>query len=67
MLRNIGTPELLIVLAVVLLLFGAGRLPKLARSFGDSFRELREGVAEGAAVDAEPITETAAESDEAAT
>lgn len=40
---NFGLPELLIILVIVLLLFGSTRLPKLSRSIGQSFRELREG------------------------
>jgi sec-independent protein translocase protein TatA len=40
---NLGVTELLIVLAVVLLLFGSTRLPKLARSLGEASRELRKG------------------------
>lgn len=46
-LRNLGGPELLIILVVVLLLFGASRLPSLARSLGASAREFRRGVDEG--------------------
>ena len=42
-----GSPELIIILAVILLLFGAGRLPKLARSLGQASREFKEGIAEG--------------------
>ncbi len=45
---NLGAPELLIILAVVLLLFGSTRLPKLARSLGQASREFKSGVAEGA-------------------
>lgn len=44
MLRNIGGPEILIILVVVLLLFGATRLPKLARSIGESAKELKAGL-----------------------
>ena len=33
---NLGAPELLIILAVVLLLFGSTRLPSLARSLGQA-------------------------------
>lgn len=44
MLRNIGGPEILIILVVILLLFGATRLPKLARSIGESAKELRAGM-----------------------
>ena len=40
---NFGLPELLIILVIILLLFGSTRLPKLARSLGESMREMREG------------------------
>ncbi len=40
--------ELLIIAAILLLLFGASKLPKLARSLGSSAREFRKGVEEGA-------------------
>lgn len=46
--RNIGGPELLIVLVVVMLLFGAKKVPELARSIGASAREFKKGVEEGA-------------------
>ena len=38
--------EWIIVLVVVLLLFGASRLPKLARSMGEASREFKKGVSE---------------------
>ncbi len=40
--------ELLIIAGILLLLFGASKLPKLARSLGSSAREFRKGVEEGA-------------------
>jgi sec-independent protein translocase protein TatA len=43
---NIGAPELIIILLVVLVLFGASRLPKLARSIGEASREFKKGVSE---------------------
>lgn len=43
---NLGPTELIIVLLIVMLLFGAARLPKLARSLGESAREFRKGVEE---------------------
>lgn len=44
---NIGGPELLIVLAILLLVFGATRLPKLARSMGQAGKEFKAGLKEG--------------------
>ncbi len=41
---GLGPTELLIVLLVVLLLFGAARLPKLARSLGEAKREFDKGI-----------------------
>jgi sec-independent protein translocase protein TatA len=41
---DLSTPDLLIILAIVLLLFGAKKLPDLSRSLGTSARELRKGL-----------------------
>jgi sec-independent protein translocase protein TatA len=46
-------PDLLIILAVVVLLFGSSQLPKLARSLGSASKEFRKGIAEGAQDDEE--------------
>lgn len=43
---NLGPTELLIVFALVMVLFGANRLPKFARSLGEAQRELRQGYTE---------------------
>jgi sec-independent protein translocase protein TatA len=40
---DLSTPDLLIILAIVLLLFGAKRLPLLARTIGSTASELRRG------------------------
>ena len=42
-----GTPEIVIVLIVVLVLFGGSQLPKLARNLGAAQRELKKGLEEG--------------------
>ena len=53
---NLGAPELLIVLIVVLVLFGGSKLPKLARSLGQAQNEFKQGIKEGSVDDddAEP-------------
>ncbi|MCH1434109.1 MAG: twin-arginine translocase TatA/TatE family subunit [Acidimicrobiales bacterium] len=43
---NLGTPELLVILVIVLLVFGGARLPKLARSLGQAQKEFKEGLTE---------------------
>ena len=40
-------PEWIIILVVVLLIFGARKLPELARSLGASAKEFRKGIQEG--------------------
>ena len=45
---NIGAPELLIILVLVLLVFGGAKLPKLARSLGQAQREFKDGLTEAA-------------------
>ena len=42
---NIGATELAIIFIILLLLFGAKQLPKLARSFGEAAKEMRDGLA----------------------
>ena len=47
MFSGLRAQELLIVLLIVLLIFGARKLPDLARSLGASAKEFRKGVSEG--------------------
>lgn len=42
--EGLGGPELIMVLFVMLLLFGANRLPELARGLGKSMREIRKAT-----------------------
>jgi sec-independent protein translocase protein TatA len=41
---GLGYQELLLILVIVLILFGAQRLPDLARSLGSSVKEFKKGV-----------------------
>ncbi len=43
---NLGAPELIIIALVILLLFGATRLPKLGKSMGQSIRGFKQGLNE---------------------
>jgi sec-independent protein translocase protein TatA len=43
---NLGAPELIIIALVVLLLFGATRLPKLGKSMGQSISGFKKGLGE---------------------
>ena len=45
--RNLGWPELLVILLVIVVLFGARKLPDLARSLGKSLSEFKKGREEG--------------------
>jgi sec-independent protein translocase protein TatA len=58
---GLGYQELLIILVIVLILFGANRLPELARSLGSSVKEFKKGVNEAKGED---TTTTAAKKSE---
>lgn len=44
---GIGVTELIIILVIIILLFGAKKLPELSRSLGKSVGELRKGIDDG--------------------
>jgi sec-independent protein translocase protein TatA len=61
MFAGLASPShLIIVLVLVLLLFGAKRIPELAKGLGTGIKELREGISSGDSTEAE-----ASESEEA--
>jgi len=41
---SLGLPELLVILAIVVVIFGANRLPGLGRGIGDAIRGFKEGI-----------------------
>jgi sec-independent protein translocase protein TatA len=43
---RIGTGELILIFLIILLLFGATRLPQIARSIGKSLKEFKKGIKE---------------------
>ena len=46
---GLGSQELLVILVIVLIMFGANRLPQIARSLGSSLKEFKKGINEGQA------------------
>ena len=58
---NIGLPEILIVLVIVLVIFGPKRLPDLGRSLGSGMREFKDSVTGKGGEDKLPAGEEKAE------
>jgi len=47
MFGSLGVPELLIIFLIVLVLFGANKLPQLGKGLGSAIRNFKEGMNEG--------------------
>jgi sec-independent protein translocase protein TatA len=47
MFGSLGLPELLVIFLIVLVLFGANKLPQLGKGLGSAIRNFKEGVNEG--------------------
>ena len=62
---GIGTPEMLIMAAVLLLLFGGAKLPALMRNMGRSVNEFKAGIKETPKEIPPAIEETSEETEEA--
>lgn len=45
---RLGVPELLVILAIVILIFGASRLPELGRGIGKGIKNFKDASKEGA-------------------
>ncbi len=54
-------PELLIILAIVVLLFGAKKIPDLAKGVGKGIKDFKKAVKEDEVADAKPELETKTE------
>jgi len=41
---NLGAPELILILLIVIIVFGAGRLPEIGSALGRSIRDFKKGL-----------------------
>ena len=69
--QNLRAPEIILIFLVVLLLFGAKRLPELFKSFGTSIKEFKKATSDieqdiRTAMDADESSKPVARSDEQA-
>jgi len=51
MFGSLGLPELLIILAIVVLIFGVNKLPRLGKGLGEGIRNFKDSVKSGGADD----------------
>ncbi len=61
---GIGTQELLIIFILILIIFGAKRLPALGSGLGKAIRNFKQGVSEPDEIDITPNKETKNENKE---
>ncbi len=51
---NLGLPELLVILVIVVLIFGAGKIPQLGKGLGEGIRNFKDAMKDGQAGDTTP-------------
>jgi sec-independent protein translocase protein TatA len=56
---RLGPPEIILILIVVILIFGVGKLPQIGKSLGEGLKSFKQGV--GGETEAEKKTETVAQ------
>jgi len=62
MFGTLGLPELLIILAIVVLIFGVNKLPRLGKGLGEGIRNFKDSVKTGNADDEEESSDPNSES-----
>jgi len=62
---GIGFPELMIILVIIMIIFGAGKLPEIGSAFGNSIRNFKKSMKE-AEENAEELPETTDEAPDTA-
>jgi sec-independent protein translocase protein TatA len=61
---GLGTQELIIILIIIIVLFGATRLPQIGSGIGQAIRNFKKSVREGEEIDVTPDKETKGKSKE---
>lgn len=51
---GLGMPELLVLLVIILIIFGAGKLPEIGMGLGKAIRGFKKGMSEPDAIDVTP-------------
>jgi len=59
-----GFPELMIILVIIMIIFGAGKLPEIGAAFGNSIKNYKKSMKEAEERDETPKLEEAAASEE---
>ncbi len=44
---NLGLPELLVILVIVVLVFGAGKIPQLGKGLGEGIKNFKDAMRDG--------------------
>jgi len=55
---GIGFPELMIILVIIMIIFGAGKLPEIGAAFGNSIKNFKKSMKEAEESDEEPSKES---------
>lgn len=58
MIKTLGWPEIILLLVIVLLVFGVGRIGKIAGELGQGIRAFKEGISGGSDDDQEPSVDS---------
>jgi sec-independent protein translocase protein TatA len=51
---GIGMPEMLVILVIVLIIFGAGKLPEIGGALGKGIKNFKKSIHEGDEIDVTP-------------
>jgi sec-independent protein translocase protein TatA len=54
---GIGMPEMLVILVIILIVFGAGKLPEIGGALGRGIRSFKAATREPLEIDAKPVAE----------